>query len=219
MYRKIIAALLTVFFLSAAFAFSEPAYDVYALYPGDRGEDVRSVQTALIELGYLDGRATGTYNEKTQLAVADFQYSMGISQEELGIAGETTMYLLSVLPVGTTYCVNLKTYTYHLAGCSYALNMTKANREYVSSYAYELEKLGYTPCSLCNPAGMYWDEYHINWYDDVEHDFVANTASHKFHIPQCRLALNMSAANRFDAHCTRTELIEAGYSPCKICNP
>ncbi|SHN86587.1 ComEC/Rec2 family competence protein [Desulfitobacterium chlororespirans] len=46
--------------------------------------------------------------------------------------------------------------------------------------------------------------------------YVINTSSKKFHYPTCR---SLPTKNRGDRDTTRDELINAGYSPCKICNP
>ena len=69
--KKITAILLTVIMLltaaSAAFA------DDGILRPGDRGEEVKKLQEKLIELEYLEGEATGIYDEATETAVRWFQ--------------------------------------------------------------------------------------------------------------------------------------------------
>ena len=71
MMKKITAILLTVIMLltaaSAAFA------DDGILRPGDRGEEVKKLQEKLIELEYLEGEATGIYDEATETAVRWFQ--------------------------------------------------------------------------------------------------------------------------------------------------
>ena len=65
--KKTTAIVLTVIMLltavSAAFA------DDGILRPGDRGEEVRQLQEKLIELEYLEGEATGVYDEATEAAV------------------------------------------------------------------------------------------------------------------------------------------------------
>ncbi|MGM9960725.1 MAG: DNA/RNA non-specific endonuclease [Allobaculum sp.] len=55
--------------------------------------------------------------------------------------------------------------------------------------------------------------------DAVAQDYVLNTNSHKFHRPDCESVDDMSAKNRQDVHQSREELIAAGYTPCKRCNP
>lgn len=55
--------------------------------------------------------------------------------------------------------------------------------------------------------------------EDTGTDYVANTKSKKFHYPSCSSAEDISAANRWDFHGTREELIDKGYVPCKRCDP
>ena len=50
-------------------------------------------------------------------------------------------------------------------------------------------------------------------------EYVLNTRSMKFHDPNCRAVSKMAAGNTVRKKCTRQELIDSGYSPCKICNP
>ena len=52
-----------------------------------------------------------------------------------------------------------------------------------------------------------------------EHDYVLNTNSHKFHKPSCSDAEKIKNKNRQNITCSREELIERGYKPCKKCNP
>ena len=55
--------------------------------------------------------------------------------------------------------------------------------------------------------------------DGQPHDYVLNTRSRKFHLPDCDGAADMSGRNRDDVSCTRDELIGQGYEPCGRCNP
>ncbi|MBR7188145.1 MAG: peptidoglycan-binding protein [Clostridia bacterium] len=41
---------------------------------GSRGDNVRRIQQALINMGYLSGNADGSYGSKTEAAVRDFQW-------------------------------------------------------------------------------------------------------------------------------------------------
>lgn len=49
--------------------------------------------------------------------------------------------------------------------------------------------------------------------------FVVNESSKKFHIPECSAVQKISAENKLVLVAGRDELINKGYSPCKICNP
>ncbi len=56
--------------------------------------------------------------------------------------------------------------------------------------------------------------------DQVEKiEYILNTNSKKFHLPDCSGAEDIKAENRQDYTGTRDELIEQGYSPCGKCKP
>lgn len=50
-------------------------------------------------------------------------------------------------------------------------------------------------------------------------DYVLNTNSHKFHLPDCASAQKISEKNKRLVRETRDQVIAEGYDPCKICNP
>ena len=50
-------------------------------------------------------------------------------------------------------------------------------------------------------------------------DYVLNTNSKKFHLPDCSGASQMSEKNREEFTGTRQELIDQGYDPCGSCEP
>lgn len=52
-----------------------------------------------------------------------------------------------------------------------------------------------------------------------ETSYVANKNTKKFHYPSCRSVSDMSEKNRWDITCTRDDLINMGFDPCKNCNP
>lgn len=55
--------------------------------------------------------------------------------------------------------------------------------------------------------------------EEQETDYVLNTSSKKFHLPDCSSVDSMSGKNRQEYHGTREELIAQGYEPCGSCNP
>ena len=71
MMRKWIAILMTVMMVLTAAAGA--LADDGILRPGDQGEEVKGLQRKLIELEYLEGEATGVYDEATEEAVRRFQ--------------------------------------------------------------------------------------------------------------------------------------------------
>ena len=58
----------------------------------DKGEDVKSLQQRLKELGYYEGRITGTYNEGTEAAVEAFQKKSSLEAD--GVCGPITRTVL-----------------------------------------------------------------------------------------------------------------------------
>lgn len=62
---------------------------------GSRGEDVRQLQSMLIDLGFLEDKADGIFGKKTQAAVKSIQRYWGV--EETGIADEGVINDLEIL--------------------------------------------------------------------------------------------------------------------------
>ena len=52
-----------------------------------------------------------------------------------------------------------------------------------------------------------------------EQDYVLNTGSKKFHLPDCASVGSIKEKNRWDYHGTRASALEMGYEPCRICEP
>ena len=90
MMKKWIAILLTLVmaFTVAAAALAEDGM----LRPGDKGEEVTRLQEKLIELQYMDGEATGVYDEATEKAVLWFQEDHYLLRT--GIADEITRRMI-----------------------------------------------------------------------------------------------------------------------------
>jgi peptidoglycan hydrolase-like protein with peptidoglycan-binding domain len=63
------------------------------LKPNDTGSDVKTLQHALVALGYLKGKADGFYGPKTTAAVTKFQQAAHLKAD--GIAGSKTLAALS----------------------------------------------------------------------------------------------------------------------------
>lgn len=55
--------------------------------------------------------------------------------------------------------------------------------------------------------------------DTVEFQYVLNTNSKKFHLPECSSVGQMSEKNKSEFTGSRQELIDQGYASCKNCNP
>lgn len=54
---------------------------------------------------------------------------------------------------------------------------------------------------------------------DLFMEYHLNINSKKFHRPSCMSAISMSAQNRQIEHRRRSEIINMGFVPCKMCNP
>ncbi len=61
---------------------------------GSQGEQVRQIQTALIEKGYLSGSVDGIFGTQTQTALINFQKDYGLTAD--GIAGTNTLASLGI---------------------------------------------------------------------------------------------------------------------------
>ena len=68
------------------------ALESTTLFNGCRGEEVRELQQALIDLGYLTGTADGIFGNNTEKAVRSFQKANRLSVD--GLAGKTTRRLI-----------------------------------------------------------------------------------------------------------------------------
>ena len=55
--------------------------------------------------------------------------------------------------------------------------------------------------------------------DAGSRDYVLNTHTHKFHLPDCPGVASMKESNKSFYSGTRDELILQGYSPCGTCKP
>ena len=50
-------------------------------------------------------------------------------------------------------------------------------------------------------------------------DYVLNTSTKKFHIPDCSSVNSMKEQNKKKISSTRQAVIEDGYKPCSRCEP
>ena len=89
--RNLLSVCLAVWicFLSVIPAF---AYESTTLFNGSKGDEVRELQQALIDLGYLKGTADGIFGNKTEIAVRKFQKANKLSVD--GLAGSATRQLI-----------------------------------------------------------------------------------------------------------------------------
>lgn len=78
---------LLLLWISCGFVSAQPL-----LKQGMSGDDVKQLQTKLKEFGYLDGAVDGDFDERTKIAVLDFQLDKGLDAD--GVFGEKTKLAL-----------------------------------------------------------------------------------------------------------------------------
>lgn len=102
-----------------------PSAKEYVMQSGDSGEDVEAVQQRLFELGYISNKSniTGTFGDKTETAVRDFQTSNKLTAD--GKVGNKTLQLL--------YSDNVVSKFYSVGD----------EAEEIKTYQQRLKKLGY----------------------------------------------------------------------------
>ena len=81
MFRKSIALWTVIALLVLCFVPAAPALEPTTLCHGMQGEEVRELQQALIDLGYLKGTADGIFGNKTEIAVRKFQKKNKLSAD------------------------------------------------------------------------------------------------------------------------------------------
>ena len=53
----------------------------------------------------------------------------------------------------------------------------------------------------------------------TEGDYILNTSSRKFHLPDCPSVDKIKEQNKEEYHGSREDLMEQGYEPCQSCHP
>ena len=99
-FRNKIFISLLILALCASMAMPALALEATTLYNGCRGEGVRAMQQALINLGYLQGNADGIFGGQTEEAVRAFQRSNGLTPD--GLAGTRTLSALGSARSGSS---------------------------------------------------------------------------------------------------------------------
>lgn len=91
-FRKSVSLLCLILLFFSCLYSSASAYEATTLYNGCRGEDVREMQQALIDLGFLKGTADGIFGNNTENAVRAFQKKNSLVSD--GLAGKKTRELI-----------------------------------------------------------------------------------------------------------------------------
>ena len=88
MLKRVIAFLLVLILLATCIGLSQAA-SVRTMKKGSRGSDVKTLQTALKDKGFYNGKIDGIYGKKTVSAVKAFQRKNGLKAD--GVAGPKTL--------------------------------------------------------------------------------------------------------------------------------
>ena len=86
--KRALASLFLTFCLCTLLMETASAFESSTLYHGCQGDDVRELQQALIDLGFLKGTADGVFGNKTENAVRAFQRKYKLTVD--GLAGVKT---------------------------------------------------------------------------------------------------------------------------------
>ena len=91
LHRRLICFLIALF-MAVLWYTSAFALQSTTLREGSKGESVRSLQQALIDLGFLNGKADGIFGKQTRAAVCSYQRSRKLKED--GLAGKKTLAMI-----------------------------------------------------------------------------------------------------------------------------
>ena len=105
---KVLIVLLALVLLAGLTAYFLPidngVADAAVLKQGSTGATVKTMQTKLINWGYLSGKADGIFGAKTKAAVVKFQKNNGLTAD--GIVGTKTAQAMGLKLTGSTTTTN-----------------------------------------------------------------------------------------------------------------
>ncbi len=150
------------------------------LYKGCTGDAVRALQQKLIDLGYLEGTADGTFGDETEKAVRKFQQKNGLKAD--GLAGKKTLAELGTARNNVTeneYSGHVEVFT---PGASPDDSeeteklwdkLDKRAREILKQEGYSTEGLNYVVHSFSPKSqNRHQDYYSLTFYQSRDtHDF------------------------------------------------
>lgn len=142
---------------------------------GSRGNNVRQIQQALINLGFLSGPVDGSYGPNTEAAVRNFQYFNGITQS--GVATMFTqakLYSNSAIPAwdnATSFTPVSGSYGVRNSnGRSWAQNQVTVSFDFVNQDLNNVEAICiyyWLADSRNNLVKMNGYEYWMQWYNGM----------------------------------------------------
>jgi methylphosphotriester-DNA--protein-cysteine methyltransferase len=104
----------------------------------------------------------------------------------------------------------------HTAECKHAEKISEKNRVYFETYA-EAVNAGYVPCKVCRPDQKAGGEA-APPAAPAELPFVGHMGSKRVHLRNCKW-VQMAPKDKIEYFKTYQDAIDAGYSPCKTCEP
>ena len=150
------------------------------LYKGCTGEEVRVLQQALIDLGYLEGTADGTFGDQTEAAVRAFQSAYGLKAD--GLAGTKTRTKLAKVQArrmsreasnsSSTYVDIPAGQVAEISppeGCDWGALEQKARQE-LKNGGFSTEGLNYITHFYAprGTSGLKYDYYRLTFYESRE---------------------------------------------------
>ena len=155
-------------------------YKSTTLHSGCSGEEVRVLQQALIDLGYLEGTADGTFGDQTEAAVRAFQSAYGLKAD--GLAGTKTRTKLAKVQArrmsrgasnsSSTYVDIPAGQVAEISppeGCDWGALEQKARQE-LKNGGFSTEGLNYITHFYAprGTSGLKYDYYRLTFYESRE---------------------------------------------------
>lgn len=153
------------------------AYKPTTLYNGCSGEGVRVLQQALIDLGYYEGTADGTFGDQTEAAVRAFQSANGLKAD--GLAGTKTRLKLDKAQTRRVNSGSSSTYVDIPAGQLAEINpqegadwgtLEQKARQELHNGGFSTDGLNYISHFYASRGtnGLKYDYYRLTFYESRE---------------------------------------------------
>lgn len=153
------------------------AYKPTTLYNGCSGEEVRVLQQALIDLGYYEGTADGTFGDQTEAAVRAFQSANGLKAD--GLAGTKTRLKLDKAQTRRVNSGSSSTYVDIPAGQLAEINpqegadwgtLEQKARQELHNGGFSTDGLNYISHFYASRGtnGLKYDYYRLTFYESRE---------------------------------------------------
>ena len=160
---KKLTAILTALVMLLSMAAATALADDGILRPGDSGEEVTRLQEKLIELEYLQGEATGIYDEATEEAVKTFQRMNGLL-----VTGKADSVTRRVLETATRHAGDYRQYDTDV----YEEALTEAGAMYYDS---SMMMAGGMAKSYAGNGMPGWPEFNTDEYSHFESNRFLST--------------------------------------------